>query len=333
MLLEADKPITLAGLKPLCMKWLFTGLVSALVIGPQPGMPSIVGQMIVLLNDLAAVVIILSTFRSKWPLGLIACIILAKMISIIFAISGAGIAYVIFVNIMLCIAGVVIAFERSDVVYKQLMVMCLISVPFMIMQSAGFGGFAQLLSTNYYDHITAPDVQNTLFTPLSKIIYDVKVFRPSGLFRTGTLVSLVVLFALPFHLSRVRGRFPGGTAILCAMAVLSMGKGVLLGSIILVLFFLFKGNSRQRHESVKTVIFMLFFLYLYSFFFPGLFNHNLGKSTRNYSLSVRLHDIVETFPEEGIVRRMVSPHLKGTFRAVHLKEGEHLSGIPSLLVT
>lgn len=334
ILLAIGSSITLAGLKQVCMKWLFPGLILALVIGPQPwAKPFFLGQMIVLVNDISAAVIILSTFRGRfWPWVLITCIMLAKALSFVSATGGAEIAYIIFVDTLICIAGAVIAFERSPLIYKQMMIICFVSVLFMVMQSAGVGGFAQLLSTNYYDYETAPDVQNTLFVPLADIAYDVKVFRPAGLLRTGTLVTLVVLFALPFHLSKSRGRFPGGTAVLSAMVVLSMGKLVFIGSIVVVLFILFKGNRRQRYESIKAIAFMLCFFYLYSFFFPGLLEHNLGKDTQSYSLFVRLNDIVETLPEGNITREMAAPYLVGSFRSIHLIEGEHVSGIPSLLV-
>lgn len=332
-LLATGCSITLGELKALCMKWLFPGLISALVIGPQPWVHPIVGQTIVLVNDLAAAVIIIATFRDRlWPLVLIACILLAKAFSIFSTNDSIEIAYIVFADALICIAGAIIAVERSRLVYTQLMIICLLSVPFMVMQSAGVGGLSQLLSTSYYDYETAPDVQNTLFTPLEDIAYDVRVFRPAGLFRTGTLVTLIALFALPFHLSRRSGRFPGGTAILCAMLILSMGKLAIAGSIVIVFFILLKGNSHQRFESMKALAFMLFFFLLYSFFFPGLLDHNLGSDTENYSLFVRLNDIVEIFPEGGIVREMADPYLVGSFRSIHLIAGEHVSGIPSLLI-
>jgi hypothetical protein len=236
------------------------------------------------------------------------------------------------VDTLIFIAGVIIAFERSKLVYTQVMIICFISVPFMVLQSAGVGGYSQLLATSYYDYETAPDVQDTLFVPLADIDYDVRVFRPAGILRTGTILSLVFLFALPFHLSKSRGRFPGGTAVLCAMAVLSMGKIVFIGFIVIVLFILFKGNRRHQIESLKAIAFMLLFFLMYSIFFPGLLDHNLGHDTEHYSLFVRLNDIVESLPEGNILREMAKPYLKGTFRSTHLKEGEHLSGIPSFLL-
>lgn len=327
-----SKSITLAGLKSLSMIWLFPGLISALVVGPQPWAHPLVGQMIVMLNDIAAGIIIIATFRgSLWPLGLIMSILLAKTLSLISVSGSAELLYIILVGTLLFIAGAIIAFERSKLVYKQLMIICSVSVLFMVLQSAGVGGFSQFLATSYYDYEVAPDVQNTLFAPLADIAYDVRVFRPAGLLRTGTLVSLVILFALPLHLSKHRGRIPGGTAVLCAMVVLSMGKIVFVGFIVVVLFILVKGNRRQQLESIKTIAFLLFFLLLYSFFFPGLFEHNLGTDTQNFSIFVRLNDILEIFPEGTIIREMADPYMIGTVRKI-LPEGDHLSGIPSLIM-
>lgn len=243
--------LTLAELKQTCMKWLFPGLILAIVIGPQPwAQPFYLGQMIVLINDMSAAVIILATFRGRfWPVVLLGCIIAAKTFSLISVAPAFETAYIIFVDILMLLAGGIIAYERSNLVYKQIMVILLFSLPFMIMQSAGVGGLAQILTvTREYD---VPDIQKTLFTPLSKIQYDQKVFRPCGLFRANTFLSLILLFAFPLHLSRMGRRFPGGTFILCCSIVMAMAKVVFLRIAVIVLFMLYTGNRSQKYEAIK----------------------------------------------------------------------------------
>ena len=327
----AGSSITPAGLKQVCMKWLFPGLILALVIGPQPwAQQFLLGQMIVWVNDVSAAVIILSTFRGRfWPLILIGCIIVAKVLSFIIMEPAFEIPYIIFVDILICLAGGIIAYERSNLVYRQVMVICLLSLPFMIMQSAGVGGWAQILTaTREFD---APDIQKTLFTPLEDIQYDIKVFRPAGLLRANTLLSLIILFALPFHLSRMRGRFPGGTFILCSMAVLSMAKDVFVGSAIIVLLLLYTGNRSQKYESIKALVFIIILFWLYAIFFPGLFEHNMSADTVFFSIYVRINDMVETLPETSFVRQFLEPYLADTWRLTHLEPGQHVSGYTYLI--
>jgi len=145
-------------------------------------------------------------------------------------------------------------------------------------------------------------------------------------------LSLVSLFVVPFHLSQTSGRFPGGTVAICAMVVLSMSKIGLVGFIVITLFFILKGTRNQRHESFRAISFGLCFLYLYSFFFPGLLELNLGGMTMEYSFFVRLNNIVEFLPEGNFVKSVVEQLLVGTKHAGYLKKGEHLSGIPGLLM-
>lgn len=331
ILLATGSSITLTGLKQVCMKWLFPGLILALVMGPQPwAQQFFLGQMIVLVNDVSAAVIILSTFRGRfWPLVLIGCIIAAKVLSFIIMEPAFEIAYIIFVNTLLCIAGAVIAFERSELVYRQVMIICLLSVPFMILQSAGVGGWAQIVTaTREFD---APDIQKTLFTPLEDIQYDIKVFRPAGLLRANTLLSLIILFALPLHLSRMRGKFPGGTFILCCIVVLSMAKVVFVGSAIIVLLLLYTGNRSQKYEVIKALVFILILFWLYAIFFPGLFEYNMSVDTISFSIYVRINDMVETLPEISFVRQFLEPYLANTWRLTHLKPGEHVSGYAYLI--
>ena len=70
---EAFIPMKAEGLRRLCMKWLFPGLLIALVIGPHPWARSLyIGQIIVLLNDLSAMIIVFAANRGRiWPILLI----------------------------------------------------------------------------------------------------------------------------------------------------------------------------------------------------------------------------------------------------------------------
>ena len=116
--------------------------------------------------------------------------------------------------------------------------------------------------------------------------------------------------------------------MLCAVVVLSMSKTAFLGFGILLIYFLIKGSRSQRREYLQATGLILCFLYLYRFFFPGLFAHNLGESTIRYSLFVRLNDIVNSLPAGNVLRELSEPVLAGTIRSVHLTASEHLSGIP-----
>ncbi|MCP4652304.1 MAG: hypothetical protein GY858_02820 [Candidatus Omnitrophica bacterium] len=333
-LFKGGGAVTLDDLKKVCMWWLFPGILLTVVIGPHGwARPFYIGQIVVLFNDVAALFIILYAFRSKaWPLILAVTVVLLKTIATIFASTWCSMGYVFLVNVMIFIAAGVIAFQKPDIIYKQVMFICFLSVPLMILQSAGVGGLSQILSSHYYEVARAPDVQSTLFTPLSQIAYDVRVFRPAGLLRSGTLVSLFLLFALPLHFTKTNNRVVGGTAILSAMVALAMGKIVFVGFFIVTVFVLVKGSKDQRSEIGKSAIMLVCFLCLYAFFFPGLFTHNLGLGTIKYSLFVRLNDIADALPQVFGIREAASLALRGTVRSPHPVAEGHASGITVLLM-
>jgi hypothetical protein len=313
--------IKLTSLQLLSVKWLFPGLFMAMVASNQPWMLGSlkIGQYISLVNYLAVAVIVFTTFRRKlWPMFILMCIVLAGALSFVF--SDMGIAFDIFLNIYFCAAGAVIITRYPNLIYKQVMIICLLNMMFMIVQVVGIGSWPQFLATH---GVGIYEPTSTLFVQLENLKYDIRQARPAGLTYSNIIVSLIVLFGLALHLSRSRGKFAWGTLILCTMVVLSMAKIVFLGLILIALSLVIVGNHYQRLGSLRAIALTIFLLVLYAVLFPGLFTININMEVIAASIFYRLNNIIEAFPQGGLLRTTFEQYLQGTPR---YETGAVLSG-------
>jgi len=313
--------ISLTSIQLLSVKWLFPGLVIAMVVSNQPWMlgPLKIGQYISLVNYLAVAVIVLTTFRRKlWPLIILICIVLAGALSFVF--SGMELVFDIFLDIYFCAAGAVIVTRYHNLIYKQVMIICLLNVLVMVVQVVGVGSWPQFLST-HGTGIYEPT--STLFVQLENLKYDIRQARPAGLTYSNIIVSFIVLFGLALHLSRSSGKFAWGTLMLCTMVVLSMAKIVFLGFFLIALSLVIVGNHHQKLGSLRAIAITIFLLVLYAVLFPGLFTINTSPDVIAASIFYRLNNIVGAFPQGGLLRLTFEQYLQGTPR---YEVGATLSG-------
>lgn len=321
--------ISLASLQLLSVKWLFPGLVVAVVVSNQPWMlgPLKIGQYISLVNYLASMVIVLTTFRHKiWPWVFIVCIVLTRTFALIFLITGAEIASDIFLNIFFCITGAIIASRYINLVYKQVMIICLLSLLMMILQIIGIDVWTQFLIQNH----SYVEPTSTLFVQREDLVYRIFQARPAGFFHSSAILSLITLFGLALHLSRSNGGFAWGTIVLSAMVVLAMAKSGFLGLILIVISLFIIGNNRQRLKALKTVMLTIFLFCLYSVLFPGLFAINLDPHVIRFSIFSRLNAIVDAFPVGSILRSSLEQCLQDTPRIEVPGMGSNATGLSKL---
>jgi hypothetical protein len=308
------------------VKYIFIGAIASTVIGNQLWMlgPFYVGQIISWFNDACAAAIVIMAFRYKlWTFMLVFIIIAAKITSIATGGAASNIVYLIFLNVLYCITGAIIAIRHYDIIYKQLLFICFINVIFMFLQVAGVGEWTQFLTT--HGDKLAEQVE-TLFVTSNQPSYSYIQSRPAGLLHSNIVLSLIVLFALALHLGRQYGRFAAGTYILCAMAVLSMAKIVFFGMIVMTVVMMITGNRLQRISVFKAAAVFIFMLCLYALLFPSVFHNIIRFEVFRYSFFIRLNDIISIARDRGVMWDAMEQALAGTPSATWLEEGEHISG-------
>jgi len=328
--------VNLPSIEQLSVMWIFPGLILQMVIGNQLWMigPFYIGQMINWINMLAAVVIILKKYRySLLVFAFAICLIITKEFEIVFLSQHANYVYVIFRSILFCLAGMVMISEHSNLVYKQIMVMCLLNVPIMFLQVAGVGEWTQLLAR---EDTTGGNYEliHTLFVKAKDLAHNWSViqFRPSGFLYSNNRLSFFILAGFALHFSLMHGRFVWGTLALCAMSVLSMAKIVFLGFTVMALFLLITGNRRQRICVFNAFLLTIILFGLYDFLFPGVFSHHMDLIGSGYSFFIRMNDIIGTLAKGSFLRDTLEEFFRGTPTAYWLREpGQHISGYSYLI--
>jgi len=301
--------------KSISVRLIFPALVIAMVVGNQLWKfgPFYIGQMISWGVDCAAAVIVVSRFRNKvWPLVLLACIILTRA-------SGSGYegnqpvdtAYLVFLNVLFCAAGAVVASRRINLVYRQVFWICLLCTPLMLLQMLGVGEWTQFLATE-----GGPGVQPqfpTLFVGNDDLTFSVIQGRPSGFLHSNNFLSIILLFALALHYSNTKTRkLNWRDLVLCTMVVLAMAKSVFLIFSAMVVWMLMFGDGRQRLRISKVVLLIFALFGLYALLFPGLFASNMSLYHLTFGFFVRANDFLAHLDDDSFLKESLVPYFEGT---------------------
>lgn len=311
--------------------WLLPGLVLSTVLGNQPSEDvQLIGQAVAWLNMLAATLVLWKTVRHKlWIVILVICIIISKILRIVTMSSSADIAYLIFFNFLFCSAGAVVLFQMPNRIYKQLMIICLLNLLFMVFQVTGLGAWSQVFTTHGEGSMTEP--VSTLFVPEYNIDYLVIQGRPAGLSYSNIILCLILLFALVLHFSRTKGKVWWGTIVLSSMIVLAMSKLVFFGFILIFLCLMIMGSAKQKYAIFKAFTLTVILFLLYWLLFPGLAAFNLSSDTISTSIFLRLNDIVNAISQDNQMRDFLDVYLEGTAQFTWGEEGDFVSGYAKLV--
>ena len=100
-----------------------------------------VGQLISPVSILTAATIVLLTFRhALWPLVVVGMTLALRALRIVVGLNDTLVAlYTIAVGFVFCAAGAAVAIQRPRLIYKQILWLCLLNMPLMILQLAGVG--------------------------------------------------------------------------------------------------------------------------------------------------------------------------------------------------
>ena len=320
-------------LTKLAAYWLFPGMVIAMSLGNQPFETAMVlGQIAWLANDLAAVLIVRSALRHKrWVFLLVTSVLAAKVLRIATGSGLAETSYIGLLNVLFCVSGLIVAFQRPTLVYRQVMVFLLLSLVAMVFQVTGAGAWTMMFTTHGEGNLTEP--VSTLFVQAADLDYLLVQGRPAGLSYANVVLSLIILFGFALHFPRTRRAFWWGSALLCAVAVFSMAKIAFVGFVLTGVLVLWFGGRPQRMRMLRAGALFIVILGLYAVLFPGLFSTNLSGDSLGASFFFRANDIMAALNPDipfGVVR---APYFEGTPYFSNLEEGEFVSGYASLIVS
>lgn len=317
----------------LAAHWIFPGLVIAMVVGNQQWAvgPFLLGQMLSWVNDAAAAVIVFGRFQGRrWPVVLVAAIVLTKLASAVPALAAQGdLAFDISLSLLFCAAGAIIVSERPGLVYRQLVVFCMVSLPLMLLQILGVGAWAEALNTENVAGARAP--QPTLFVGLDELNYRTAQARPAAFTHSNNFLSLLAAFAVALHFSRIQtARLTKRDVIVCSFALLTMAKVVLLLYVVVLGWKFINGVRRERVRVLRVGLFTVAFLTAYWVLFPGLFASNVSWWKIQYSFAIRANELADLMAPNSAMAAWLKQLLAGTPRA-NWDSGGSLSGYAQVI--
>ncbi len=288
-----------------------------------------IGQLIGWLCYICAALVVFNSFQNKlFVYSLFLFIVVTKFLSILTGSSSAETMYIICQNTLFCIAGTVVAYLKPQLIYKQIMLFCILNVGFMLLQITGLGGKLAMIFTTHGEGPVAPEM--TFFKEERNLNYLLIQGRPAGLTQANIILSLIIIFATAIHFSNQHLVYRWGTLFLSLLITLSMSKMAYLGLIVSSLIILIWGQSFQKMRVFRACLFIVFFILMYSLLFPGLAAVNLSKETIDASIFLRANDIMFAFKPENLSFES-KPFFEGTSFFYGGEEGEFVSGIASVV--
>jgi len=318
----------LGSLRLLSMKWLMPGMLISGVCNQQEkyDVLLIVGQATGWLNVLAAIAITWSFFRNKsWLMMVILGLLLSKSGRIVIGDTSTFlIIYTIFLAILFCAAGIVVASERPGLIKKQMMIFCMLSVPIMLLQLTGVSEWTQLLRTDFHGEDSITQFP-TLFVDEEDLVITTFQARPAGFLYANNFLSLPVMFALGLYYGRNKtNKLTLNDMVLCAIVVLSMAKIVFLTLAVITLWILIAGDLQKKIKMVKVMLLLSFMIGVYSVFFPGVFAYNTSLYNAYVNFTIRRMDL-STSMSGDVLSEIQLENQEGDLYTKTL-QGEHESG-------
>ncbi|MBP7507948.1 MAG: hypothetical protein KA807_09010 [Prolixibacteraceae bacterium] len=279
MIHNNEKTMTL---QYVAMSFLFPGLFFMISLAENTWLCSL-SQIIGWINIIMATIVVLTTYRNQILLfALLGLFVLLKMFNILYN-NELLVQYIIVQNLLYCLAGAAIVYRnRISMIYKQLLIICLINLVFMTMQVLGVGEWINFLATHAGAETKVPE--SVFFAIPGEFIYRLYQGRPAGLTSSNLYVSLLIVFGFAFHLAYERSS-KLMAFIISSMVVLAMSKQVFLNILILFMLSCIIGTRRKT----KIILLLLIVIFsLYAMLLPGLLYENLSLETVQRSIFLRL---------------------------------------------
>jgi hypothetical protein len=250
------------------------------------------GQIVSTGAVLAAVVITLGTFPdAMWPRALAGLTVALRLVRLGLPLDSIVLAYTASVSALFCAAGAITLVSRPRLIYRQLVVLCVVSVPVMFLQASGIGGDAtQQLRTDLHGQERIETVP-ALFVPENEITPTTLQARPAGLFSSNNLLSFVMLFVLAAHVARARlASLTWRDLAVVTVVVFAMAKILFLALLVLLTYLLTQGAIRRR-KALNLLLLTAAVLGLYAYLLPAFFIYNTGADLFVRNLQFRLIDL------------------------------------------
>jgi len=293
----------------------------------------LVNQIVNWVVIICACIVLKYEFKNNvWPLFLFLGLLISKILSNLSYVPAYSIiAYKTLILGMFLVIGTIYIYRHLRLTYKLVIVICLFNVIMMVLQLLNVGDWSQYLSTEstfmYGDKIT----HDVLFVPIDQLQYSVIQGRPSGLLRSNNILSGVLLFAMALHFSLGINKYKYATVILSAMIVLASAKIVYSGYIIMILILLIKGDGYHRANIRNSLVAILFFLFLYYIFFPGLFVNFWLRDDFFYNFTIRINNIIDHMMPGSTTKAYLENVFRYTSRADWGDDSTILSGYAILI--
>jgi hypothetical protein len=311
-------------------KWLFPGIFTSIVLVNQPSNLVIMfGQVIGWFNILAAILTLVRLNWSKlWIFLLIMGIVVSRVLRLMSNSDSSEIIYLSILNMLFCTAGVAILLYHRNMLYKQVMVLCYLNLVVMFLQVLGVSAWTQAFTTHGAGNFAEP--VRTLFVSIDDLQYRLVQLRPAGVSYSTVMITLLALYGLTLHYLFLNKRLRWGTPVMSGLIVLSMGKMVIAAFILLAIGIHIIGDSKQRREIRRGLIYCLLFSVIYFILFPGQWYLNTSISTISTSIYLRLNDIMSAINPNNPFYDKSLYFLKDTATASWATEGKNVSGYTGL---
>jgi hypothetical protein len=292
-----DDPLFWKPAKSVSMTWLFPGLLIGTTCNQQTWSVGLllIGRTASFLTLVAALVIVWSsTQEKKWPILVFAGLLISRAGRVLFGSSAVWISfYTVFLAILFCLAGAVIAQQRPKMIYRQVLFFCAISIPLMVLQLTGAGEWTQILRTDYHGMETGAQYP-TLFVGSDVVITTLQA-RPAGFVWANNFLSMIIMFAMGLHFGRIQSdELTWEDVTLCAITVIAMAKILFLTFLVLILWSYFSGDQLAKRRMKKVTATFICAIMLYAFFFPGFFAFNTSVDLLVRNFNGRFQDLAWT---------------------------------------
>lgn len=254
-----------------------------------------IGQVMSPLSTLAAGSIVLLTFRhARWPLMIVGMTLGLRAVRAVAGTNEALVAlYTIVLGLVFCTAGAVVAIQRPRLIYKQVLWVCLLNFPVMLLQIIGVGEWTQIMRTDIADVVRDVTQFPTLFVPSEDVIVTVLQARPAGVFPSNILFAVILVIALALHYARPEQRnVTWRDVMLCSVVVLAMAKVVFLMFIVIMTWSMVFGDSGRRRRAVCALALYAAMLGLHAALFPGIFAYTTSWELIALNVTIRLADFM-----------------------------------------
>lgn len=272
----------------------------------------------------AASVIVFTSFRNqKLALLLILSIFISRILE--FGSPAFAPVYYILVGLLFLFTGAILFTHNPDLIYKQVMIISIVNIIFMVMQLNGVGSWV-FIGTSYPVPTT---LDKPLFVSASDLALSSVQLRPPGIMSSATWQSLFTFLAMILHLSRTKRRFPCGTLIVVLLVVISMSKMPIIGLVFISIILFVKGGSSQKLFIAKALLAYLIILGLFSKLYPGVFYNTMIPTYWAFSFFARLNRLLYTIYGDQ-VPLFLERFTEGTQHAYWHPKDELLSGYTAI---